>query len=103
RKEKNARQLGIQRESLRNLAHEIKNPLGGLRAAAQLAQAEINDPRLAEYTEVIISEADRLKNLVDRLLVSQSQPRQSLQFNVHEVCDRVCTLVSAEFDSRITV
>jgi two-component system nitrogen regulation sensor histidine kinase GlnL len=103
RKEKSARQLGIQRESLRNLAHEIKNPLGGLRAAAQLAQAEINDARLSEYTQVIIAEADRLKNLVDRLLVSQSQPRRSLPFNVHEICDRVCTLVSAEFGSGITV
>lgn len=103
RHEKSAKQLGIQRESLRNLAHEIKNPLGGLRAAAQLAQAEFNDPRLDEYTQVIISEADRLKSLVDRLLVSQSQPQRSLPFNVHEICDRVCTLVGAEFGPEIVV
>src|SRR5690606_35852476 len=57
-----------QREVLRNLAHEVKNPLGGLRGAAQLLQDELADAQLREYTQVIIAEADRLHALVDRIL-----------------------------------
>ena len=61
-------QLGGSRLMLRQLAHEIKNPLGGLRGAAQLLERELLDPSLREYTRVIISEADRLTNLLDSML-----------------------------------
>lgn len=89
----------VQHELLRNLAHEVKNPLGGLRGAAQLLEAELPDERLTEYTQVIISEADRLQGLVDRLALAQSAPLSMSQVNIHEVCERVCALVQAEFPS----
>lgn len=84
------------RELLRNLAHEVKNPLGGLRGAAQLLQAELSEPDLIEYTEVIMAEADRLHALVDRLLAPHRVPRVEERVNIHEVCERVAWLVSAE-------
>jgi two-component system nitrogen regulation sensor histidine kinase GlnL len=80
---------------VRGLAHEIKNPLGGLRGAAQLLARELPSPELADYTNVIIEEADRLRNLVDRLLSAPRRlTRESL--NVHEVLERVRHLVEAE-------
>lgn len=82
------------RELLRGLAHEIKNPLGGLRGAAQLLEQELRDPELREYTGVIIGEADRLRNLVDRMLGPNNVPRKRL-VNVHEILERVCSLVEA--------
>jgi len=97
RQQQLAKELDVQRESLRNLAHEIKNPLGGLRGAAQLAEAEFDVAGLREYTQVIIAEADRLSALVDRLLVSQEQPRLTERFNIHELCERALSLVGAEF------
>ncbi len=90
-------EINAQRELLRNLAHEVKNPLGGLRGAAQLLEAELPDPSLTEYTKVIISEADRLQALVDRLAVPQRMPLQWQSVNIHEVCERVCALIRAEF------
>ena len=90
------------RELLRNLAHEIKNPLGGLRGSAQLLERELDRPELREYTQVIIKEADRLQVLLDRLLT----PRRAVQLaavNIHEVLERVRSLVQAEFPSGITV
>lgn len=84
------------RELLRNLAHEIKNPLGGLRGSAQLLERELDKPELREYTQVIIQEADRLQSLVDRMLTPQRAPRLE-QVSVHEVLERVRNLVSAEF------
>lgn len=92
-----ADEIQTQHELLRNLAHEVKNPLGGLRGAAQLLEAELPDQRLTEYTQVIISEADRLQSLVDRLAAPHSSPMQWASVNVHEVCERVCALVRAEF------
>jgi len=94
-----ADEIAAQRELLRNLAHEIKNPLGGLRGAAQLLEAELPDARLTEYTRVIISEADRLQGLVDRLITPAKTPLKKEQINIHEVCERVCALVAAEFPS----
>ncbi len=94
-----AEDIQAQHELLRNLAHEVKNPLGGLRGAAQLLEAELPEPRLTEYTQVIISEADRLQALVDRLAAPQSSAMQIAEVNVHEVCERVCALVRAEFAS----
>jgi len=96
------------RELLRNLAHEIKNPLGGLRGSAQLLERELDQLRLPgarggelrEYTQVIIKEADRLQRLVDRMLTPHRAPRVE-PVGIHEVLERVRSLVSAEFDADI--
>lgn len=87
---------------LRGLAHEIRNPLGGLRGAAQLLERELDDPGLREYTRVIIGEADRLQNLLDRLLGPRTMP-QKRRINIHQVAERVCTLVKAEAPSGVRV
>ncbi|SHH82290.1 nitrogen regulation protein NR(II) [Pollutimonas bauzanensis] len=92
-----SKELAAQRESLRNLAHEVKNPLGGIRGAAQLLEAELDSDALHEYTQVIIAEADRLAGLVDRLIAPQGETLQKARFNIHEICERVYTLVRAEF------
>lgn len=97
REERLLEQAQSNRELLRNLAHEIKNPLGGLRGAAQLLEAELADVSLTEYTQVIIQEADRLQTLVDRLLVPHRAPRIVSDVNIHEVCERVRSLVLAEY------
>ena len=91
------------KELLRNLAHEIKNPLGGIRGAAQLLAMEIGSPELAEYTNVIIHEADRLQALVDRLLAPHRRPKMVGDVNIHEVCERVRALVSAEYPRGLEV
>lgn len=98
-----SKELQVQRESLRNLAHEVKNPLGGIRGAAQLLEAELGEGLLREYTGVIVSEADRLRDLIDRLIAPQGDSLKLHRFNVHEICERVYTLVRAEFSPRITV
>jgi len=82
-------------ELLRNLAHEIRNPLGGLRGAAQLLEHELPQPSLREYTQVIIKEADRLQQLMDRLLVPHRVPKYE-PTNIHEVLERVRSLLLAE-------
>src|SRR5690606_4946628 len=92
-----SKELTAQRESLRNLAHEVKNPLGGIRGAAQLLEVELGNNALHEYTQVIIAEADRLAGLVDRLIAPQGETLQRTTFNIHEICERVHTLVRAEF------
>ena len=89
------------RELLRNLAHEIKNPLGGLRGSAQLLERELDRPELKEYTQVIIKEADRLQVLLDRLLTPR-RPVQLARVNIHEVLERVRSLVQAEFPSGVS-
>mgnify|MGYP006284143597 CR=1 FL=1 len=85
------------KELLRNLAHEIKNPLGGIRGAAQLLAMEIPSPELSEYTKVIIHEADRLQSLVDRLLAPHRRPHLVGDVNIHEICERVRSVVLAEY------
>jgi two-component system nitrogen regulation sensor histidine kinase GlnL len=85
------------KELVRNLALEIKNPLGGIRGAAQLLAMEIHSRELAEYTSVIIHEADRLQALVDRLLAPHRRPQVVGDVNIHEVCERVRSLMLAEF------
>ncbi len=87
---------------IRGLAHEIKNPLGGLRGAAQLLSKELPDDGLKEYTGIIIEEADRLSNLVDRMLGSHDLLDMQ-HLNVHEVLERVKTLVTAEVGSSIEI
>jgi two-component system, NtrC family, nitrogen regulation sensor histidine kinase GlnL len=91
-----AEQNQANRELVRNLAHEIKNPLGGLRGAAQLLEAELDSPRLTEYTQVIIAEADRLQNLVNRLLTPHRLPR-FVATDIHRLLDRVSQLMKNEF------
>ena len=88
------------RELIRNLAHEIKNPLGGLRGSAQLLERELERPELREYTQVIIKEADRLQLLMDRMLTPHRAPRLE-PLGVHEVLERVRSLVRAEFGIEI--
>ena len=88
-------QLGGSRLMVRQLAHEIKNPLGGLRGAAQLLERELLDPALREYTRVIISEADRLTNLLDSMLGPGRPPAKQL-VNVHELLERVYHLLRSE-------
>ena len=85
------------RELVRNLAHEIQNPLGGIRGAAQLLQAEFDSADLREYTDVIIKEADRLQDLVDRLLAPHRKARMLAELNIHEVCEHVRSLLLAEY------
>jgi two-component system nitrogen regulation sensor histidine kinase GlnL len=86
---------------LRGLAHEIKNPLGGLRGAAQLLSKELSG-KFSEYTNVIIEEADRLRNLVDRMLGSSIRPNLQ-ETNIHIIMERVRQLVAAEVGSTIKI
>ncbi|MCK6425269.1 MAG: ATP-binding protein [Burkholderiaceae bacterium] len=96
-------QVRVTKELIRNLAHEIKNPLGGIRGAAQLLELELPDAALTEYTQVIIHEADRLQALVDRLLAPHRRPRVVADVNIHEVLERVRSLVLAEFSRGLTI
>jgi two-component system nitrogen regulation sensor histidine kinase GlnL len=96
-------QAQTNKELIRNLAHEIKNPLGGIRGAAQLLELEIDSPELTEYTQVIIHEADRLQSLVDRLLAPHRRPHLVGDVNIHEVCERVRSLILAEFPKGLRV
>lgn len=90
------------RDLVRGLAHEIKNPLGGLRGAAQLLEREIDDDGIREYTTVIIREADRLQNLVDNLLGPRRPPNKRM-LNVHEPLEHVRALIEADLAAGITL
>jgi two-component system nitrogen regulation sensor histidine kinase GlnL len=129
RQDREERALGLaqaNKELVRNLAHEIKNPLGGIRGAAQLLEMELNTRAsgsrvrgalglggrfaragaargLTEYTQVIIHEADRLQALVDRLLAPHRKPHVVGDVNIHEVCERVRLLISSEFPHGLEV
>ena len=96
REERLLDQSQANRELIRNLAHEIKNPLGALRGAAQLLERELERPELHEYTQVIMMEADRLRSLMDRLLTPHRLP-QPTALNIHEVSERVRSLILAEY------
>jgi len=87
--------MDASRLMVRQLAHEVKNPLGGLRGAAQLLDKELANPALREYTAVIIAEADRLAALVDSMAGGSGPPRKHL-LNIHEVCEHVIKLIRAE-------
>jgi two-component system nitrogen regulation sensor histidine kinase GlnL len=97
REERLLDQAQANKELIRNLAHEIKNPLGGIRGSAQLLEMELDNKELTEYTQVIIHEADRLQTLVDRLLAPHRRPHVVGDVNIHEVCERVRALILAEF------
>jgi two-component system nitrogen regulation sensor histidine kinase GlnL len=103
REERLAEQAQANKELIRNLAHEIKNPLGGIRGAAQLLELEMASPELTEYTQVIIHEADRLQSLVDRLLAPHRRPHVVGDVNIHEVFERVRSLILAEFPKGLRV
>jgi two-component system nitrogen regulation sensor histidine kinase GlnL len=81
---------------LKQLAHEIRNPLGGILGAAQLLEAELNGADLKEYTQVIIQETNRMQSLLDRWLTPAKRP-EIRKLNVHEVLERVRNLLLAEF------
>jgi two-component system, NtrC family, nitrogen regulation sensor histidine kinase GlnL len=95
-------QLGGSRLMVRQLAHEIKNPLGGVRGAAQLLERELLDPALREYTRIIISEADRLASLLDCMLGPGRPPAKQV-VNVHELLERVYHLLRGEAPDGVTV
>ncbi len=103
REERLLDQAQANKELIRNLAHEIKNPLGGIRGAAQLLQMELQSKELIEYTQVIVHEADRLQSLVDRLLAPHRRPHVVGDVNIHEVCERVRALIVAEFPKGLKV
>jgi two-component system nitrogen regulation sensor histidine kinase GlnL len=90
------------RAVMRGLAHEIKNPLGGLRGAAQLLERELPDQALREYTRIIIHEADRLRNLVDRMM-GPHQPLRKQQVNIHEILEHVRRLILVEMPVGLTI
>jgi two-component system nitrogen regulation sensor histidine kinase GlnL len=102
REAKLAEQQEANRQLIRNLAHEIKNPLGGIRGAAQLLERELADPEQREFTQVIVKETDRLQSLMNRLLTPSRLPHVET-LNIHEVTERVRTLLSAEFPEGLTV
>ena len=90
------------RQVIKGLAHEVKNPLGGIRGAAQLLARELGNGKLTEYTDVIMEEVDRLRNLVDRML----GPRERLLtrlMNIHEVLERVRQLTEAESGGKVVI
>lgn len=89
-------------EILRGLAHEVKNPLGGLHGAAQLLERQLKEAELKEYTQIIISEADRLQNLVNRMLGPNALPNMQWT-NIHEILERVRHLVAVEVGDRIPI
>lgn len=95
-------QQNATKELLRGLAHEVKNPLGGLRGAAQLLERELESFELKEYTRVIIDEADRLQNLVDRILGPNSVPKKR-EVNIHEVLERVRSLLLVEVSEGLLI
>jgi two-component system, NtrC family, nitrogen regulation sensor histidine kinase GlnL len=91
----------------RGLAHEIKNPLGGIRGSAQLLAMELQhrnlaDPALNEYTDIIIGEVDRLSRLVDQM-IGPNKPLEFHAVNIHEVLERVCTLLCSEAAGSINI
>ena len=102
RDEQRVEQQEVTQEILRGLAHEIKNPLGGLRGAAQLLERELPSDDLKEYTQVIISEADRLQALVNRILGPAGLPKLK-DVNVHEVLELVRSLIKIEVNDKIKI
>jgi two-component system nitrogen regulation sensor histidine kinase GlnL len=93
-------QQQLSRRIIRQLAHEVKNPLGGLRGAAQLLERQLPDPELKAYTRVIIEEADRLASLVDGILRAGGAPKPE-ELNVHLITEHVAQLIEAEKPARV--
>jgi len=95
-------QHGAGRQMIRQLAHEIKNPLGGIRGAAQLLARQLADAEQREYTDVVISETDRLAALVDTLLGPGGPPNKE-PLNVHELLEYVVRIIEAEDNRSLTI
>jgi two-component system nitrogen regulation sensor histidine kinase GlnL len=102
REERILDQTQANRELVRNLAHEIRNPLGGIRGAAQLLDAELDRADLREYTRVVMHEADRLQSLMDRMLTPHRLPQVGA-LNIHEVIERVRSVMLAEYPEGLRV
>ena len=103
RDERVTQQVEANKQLMRNLAHEIKNPLGGIRGAAQLLEFELPEKGLREYTQVIIKESDRLQTLVDRVLAPHRRAHTTELINLHEALERVRSLVLAEFPNGLRI
>lgn len=84
------------------LAHEVKNPLSGIRGAAQLLEASVSDAD-RELTVLIRDEADRIRNLVDRMEVFSEKPIERRPVNIHRVLEHVRRLASTGFASDLRV
>ncbi len=95
-------QQSVLKTLIRGFAHEVKNPLGGIRGAAQLLEGELHSEELKEYTDVIIGETTRLQNLVDQML-GPNRPLQKYALNIHSVLERVRQLVLAESDDELKI
>ncbi|GAB6141964.1 two-component system sensor histidine kinase NtrB [Methylosoma difficile] len=102
KEEQQLNQQNTARLLVRGLAHEIKNPLGGVRGAAQLLDLELQDPELKEYTQIIIAESDRLQGLLDKMLGPNKLPNK-IPLNIHEVLERVRQLVQVEASSSLMI
>lgn len=92
----------VARQLIRGVAHEIKNPLGGIRGATQLLARSLNDPQYAEFTDIIISEVDRLRNLADTMLGSRQLPSYEA-VNIHEPLERVRSLITNQTKKKIKI
>ena len=97
KEERRADLVKVNKMILKNLGHEVKNPLGGIRGAAQLLKDELVENELVEYTDVIIKESDRLRDLVDNMLISPKRAIKYEQVNIHELTERVRTLIESEY------
>lgn len=102
REERMSGQHAAHRAVLRGLAHEIKNPLGGLRGAAQLLERNLPDRRLREYTRIIIHEADRLTKLVDRM-IGPARPLAPVPYNIHQALEHAAKLITVEYPATLTL
>ncbi|HJF28219.1 nitrogen regulation protein NR(II) [Acinetobacter bohemicus] len=102
REENFSQQHQVARLLIRGVAHEIKNPLGGIRGATQLLARSLNDPQYKEFTDIIISEVDRLRNLADTMLGSRQLPSYQM-VNVHEPLERVRALIVNQTKKKIKI
>ena len=103
REERLSHQYHTHKELLRNLAHEIKNPLGGIRGAAQLLEPELPNAELKEFTGVIIKEARRLELLVDRLLAPYRAAHIVGDVNIHEVLEHVRSILIVQYPQDLQI
>ena len=92
----------VTRQLIRGVAHEIKNPLGGIRGATQLLARSLNDPKYTEFTDVIISEVDRLRTLADTMLGSRQLPSYAL-VNIHEPLERIRALIVNQTKKKVSI
>jgi two-component system nitrogen regulation sensor histidine kinase GlnL len=92
----------VANESVQGMAHEIKNPLGGIRGAAQLMEKELDDESLLEYTKIIINESDRLRNFLDRMMAANTHPVRS-DTNIHEIIEYVISIIRVESSRNLNI